>query len=274
MSDQPGRRSGEYGAASSLDLDEFIKQVTKWSEEKIGELELNHKPAIFNAMLQYITSGSELWPTPAELQPGLFPTFSGYKLMNEQHGMCLLGRWISKHPTTTKIAQSHTNLRQLSTTFIVQLAYIHKDNMPLYDVEHVCSLSEEKMMKLAQAITDCHATRFVTPKFFINVRFTDVSAQVVFRGGLRQKYNRIILRTRASNQRSTDLYNEHCRDVMKLWDEIIGNEEDRSLRTVWVMGALTTAVEAGIERPKARTRRVPWIPYQLTICRLAKRLNG
>lgn len=124
--------------------------------------------------------------------------------------------------------------------------------MPLYDVEYVCSISEETMTTLAQAITECHANRFATPKFFINVRFTDASGQVVFRGGKPQKYNRIILRTRASNQRSNDLYNEHCRDIMRIWDEVVGNDKDTALRTVWVMGALTTAVEAGIERPKVR----------------------
>ncbi|OQU94754.1 hypothetical protein CLAIMM_01061 [Cladophialophora immunda] len=122
--------------------------------------------------------------------------------------------------------------------------------MPLYDVEHVAALTPDQQEALAKAFTNLHSTRFRTPKFFLNVRYTDVSGQVVFRNGRRAVYNRIILRTRAGEQRSKELYDEHCRDIIKIWEDIVGTEGELGLRTVWVLGALTTAVECGIARPK------------------------
>ncbi|KAL1983707.1 hypothetical protein VTN96DRAFT_9963 [Rasamsonia emersonii] len=127
--------------------------------------------------------------------------------------------------------------------------------MPLYDVEHVTPLTETQQEQLAIALTDLHVQRFHTPRFFVNVRYTDVSHQVVFRGGIRRKYNRIIVRTRAGSNRSVETYNDHCRDIVRVWERIIVGDDDdkdpeRGLRTVWVMGALTTGLEAGIARPK------------------------
>ncbi|PCG88675.1 Tautomerase [Penicillium occitanis (nom. inval.)] len=122
--------------------------------------------------------------------------------------------------------------------------------MPLYDVEYVCSLTPSQQEKLANAFTILHAERFNTPRYFVNVRFTDVSKQVVFRGGIRREYNRIILRTRAGSNRSNEVYIEHCRSIVTEWERIVGSHKEEGLRTVWIMGALTTALEAGIARPK------------------------
>lgn len=122
--------------------------------------------------------------------------------------------------------------------------------MPLYDVEHFDPLSEEQQAALAVAFTNLHASRFKTPKFFVNVRYTDVSGQVVYRGGKKVQYNRVILRTRVGEQRSKDLYDDHCRDIINIWADVVGEGQNRGLRTVWVLGALTTAVERGIARPK------------------------
>ncbi|KIX00423.1 uncharacterized protein Z518_10562 [Rhinocladiella mackenziei CBS 650.93] len=115
--------------------------------------------------------------------------------------------------------------------------------MPLYDVEHVTPLDSGQQSALANAFTDLHATRFKTPRCFLNVRYTEVSRQVVFRGGKRATYIRVILRTRAGEQRSEELYDEHCRDIVRIWEEIVGKEGEMGLRMVWVLGALTTAVE-------------------------------
>jgi phenylpyruvate tautomerase PptA (4-oxalocrotonate tautomerase family) len=128
--------------------------------------------------------------------------------------------------------------------------------MPLYDIEYVLPLSDDIQEKLARAFTSIHAKRFHTPSFFINVRFTDVSQQKVYRGGIRRIYNRAILRTRVSDSRSPELYGQHCKDLIAAWDEIIGQaenveEHEKSLRTVWILGALTTAVELGMLRPTA-----------------------
>jgi Putative oxalocrotonate tautomerase enzyme len=122
--------------------------------------------------------------------------------------------------------------------------------MPLYDIEHVTPLTASQQGSLAKALTACHATRFHTPSFFINVRFTDASAMPVYRGGVLRRYNRAILRTRVSEKRSVEMMNAHCLDVIRIWGEIIGTEGEKELRTVWVLGALTTAVEAGFARPQ------------------------
>ncbi|KIW17812.1 hypothetical protein PV08_05007 [Exophiala spinifera] len=122
--------------------------------------------------------------------------------------------------------------------------------MPLYDVEHVTPLTLDQQAGLAQAFSSLHARRFKTPRTFINVRYTDVSGQVVFRGGKRAKYNRVILRTRQGEQRTKDIYDDHARDIIRVWEGVVGSQGELALRTVWVMGALTTAVECGIARPK------------------------
>ncbi|KAJ9640164.1 uncharacterized protein PV06_10688 [Exophiala oligosperma] len=128
--------------------------------------------------------------------------------------------------------------------------------MPLYDVEHVTPLTPDQQATLAQAITDLHARRFKTPKTFINVRYTDVSDQVVFRGGKRVSYNRVVVRTRQGERRTKEIYDDHARDIIKAWEGVVvgpgpsPGDPSASLRTVWIMGALTTAVECGIARPK------------------------
>jgi hypothetical protein len=63
------------------------------------------------------------------------------------------------------------------------------------------------------------------------------------------------------------MYGQHCRDLIKAWDDIVidtnmeGEQIEpgaRGLRTVWVMGALTTAVEMGIQRPAAG-HEIEWL---------------
>lgn len=45
----------------------------------------------------------------------------------------------------------------------------------------------------------------------------------VFRGGVLRKYNRAILRTRNSEARSVELFNEHCASVVEEWEKIVGS---------------------------------------------------
>jgi hypothetical protein len=135
--------------------------------------------------------------------------------------------------------------------------------MPLYDIEHVVPLTDEQQSQLAQAFTKIHAHRFQTPSFFINVRFTDASQQRVYRGGVLKWYNRAILRTRAAENRSREMYGDHCKDLIRAWSEIVGGEGNKELRTVWVMGALTTAVEMGIRRPAAG-EEIAWLKEHKT----------
>lgn len=135
--------------------------------------------------------------------------------------------------------------------------------MPLYDIEHVIPLTDSQQEALAKSFTSIHCANFHTPSFFINVRFTDVSTQRVYRGGVLSYYNRAILRTRVCENRTREQYGEHCRDLIRSWDEIVTPENveskhDKVLRTVWIMGALTTAVEMGFQRPAAG-EEIEWL---------------
>ncbi|KAJ4392625.1 hypothetical protein N0V91_011339 [Didymella pomorum] len=135
--------------------------------------------------------------------------------------------------------------------------------MPLYDIEYVIPLTDAQQEALAKSFTSIHCKRFQTPSFFINVRFTDVSAQKVYRGGVLRYYNRAILRTRGSENRTKEQYGEHCKDIIAAWDMIIRSEDvnskhEKTLRTVWIMGALTTAVEMGFQRPAAG-EEIEWL---------------
>lgn len=146
-----------------------------------------------------------------------------------------------------------------STPWTQYKTHLHSQNleyshiiciMPLYDIEHISPLPFTTKEQLAIALTNLHAARFNTPRCFVNVRFTDVSTQIVFRGGKPRRYNRVIIRTRAGSNRTNEIYIEHCKAVVSTWEQIVGKDGERGLRTVWIMGALTTALEAGIARPK------------------------
>jgi phenylpyruvate tautomerase PptA (4-oxalocrotonate tautomerase family) len=124
--------------------------------------------------------------------------------------------------------------------------------MPLYDIEHVIPLTATQQLFIANALTQAHASRFHTPSYFINVRFTDVSAMKVYRSGRLVKYNRAILRTRQSEGRTPDVLNEHCRAVIECWERVVGKGDEKGLHAVWILGALSAGMEAGFARPKVR----------------------
>jgi phenylpyruvate tautomerase PptA (4-oxalocrotonate tautomerase family) len=124
--------------------------------------------------------------------------------------------------------------------------------MPLYDIEHVIPLTDEQQLALANALTDAHTTRFHTPTYFVNVRFTDVSDMKVFRSGRAVKYNRAILRTRQSENRTSEVLNEHCEAVIACWEKVIGAGPQNGIHAVWILGALSAGMEAGFARPLVR----------------------
>lgn len=121
--------------------------------------------------------------------------------------------------------------------------------MPLYDIEHVTPLTDDQQLALANALTEAHSTRFHTPSYFINVRFTDVSAMKVIRSGRVVKYNRAILRTRQSENRTREALTEHCRAVIECWEKTVGTGPERDMHAVWILGALSAGLEAGFPRP-------------------------
>jgi phenylpyruvate tautomerase PptA (4-oxalocrotonate tautomerase family) len=170
--------------------------------------------------------------------------------------------------TVIKSYLEYINLDQSRKPFKDERIKFKRSKMPLYDIEHVTPLSDAQQEQLAKTFTAIHTQRFHTPSFFINVRFTDVSTQKVFRGGVRRFYNRAILRTRVSENRTNEEYGRHCKDLIAAWDRIVVHGEDsgktngelgdKSLRTVWILGALTTAVELGIQRPTAG-KEIEWL---------------
>lgn len=57
--------------------------------------------------------------------------------------------------------------------------------MPRYEIEHYCPLTESQKDELAEAVTRIHATAFSTPRFFVNIRFTDIAKHDVYVAGKR-----------------------------------------------------------------------------------------
>jgi hypothetical protein len=43
--------------------------------------------------------------------------------------------------------------------------------MPLYEIEHVCSINLDQQQAIADAIVKIHSEMFTTPSLFVNVRF-------------------------------------------------------------------------------------------------------
>ena len=60
--------------------------------------------------------------------------------------------------------------------------------MPTYEVEHVCPLSQEQKDALAMAVTETHSNLFGAPRFFVNVRITDISTHRTYVAGKRVRY--------------------------------------------------------------------------------------
>ena len=55
--------------------------------------------------------------------------------------------------------------------------------MPIYQVEHICHLSDAQQDASAEAMTKIHTEQFTTPSLFVNVAFTDVSSQRTYVAG-------------------------------------------------------------------------------------------
>jgi len=60
--------------------------------------------------------------------------------------------------------------------------------MPLYEVEHICALTEQQQDALAEAITQLHAEQFGALRLFVNVRFTDVSKHKTYIAGKKVRH--------------------------------------------------------------------------------------
>ncbi|KAK4995571.1 hypothetical protein LTR66_004647 [Elasticomyces elasticus] len=143
--------------------------------------------------------------------------------------------------------------------------------MPLYEVEHVCPLTVSQQDDLAAAITRIHAEKFTTPKLFVNVRFTNVSEQVLYVAGKRRNTNRIIASVRPGASRSQADYADLCRQIEEAWAEVVPLPQvkrsmpvpDTELRAVFVLGSITAGTEAGFALPQAG-QDVSWLEENMT----------
>ncbi|TKA33573.1 hypothetical protein B0A50_00409 [Salinomyces thailandicus] len=133
--------------------------------------------------------------------------------------------------------------------------------MPLYEIQHHIPLTVSQKDDLATAITNLHATKFRTPKMFVNVTFTDVSATRTYIGGKPRQGNHVKANVRSGPSRTKEDWEELCKGVMRAWEDVVGKglpkvrrgdgEVDTSLRSVILLGDIIGGVEAGFMLPEA-----------------------
>lgn len=131
--------------------------------------------------------------------------------------------------------------------------------MPLYEVQHICPLTEAQMNDLATAITTIHSTKFTTPRMFVNVKFTDAKSHITYIGGKRRSGNHIIANVRVGPSRTQKDWNSLCEEVVSAWNGIVpmpkvrrGDPDvDYSLRSCILLGGMIGGYEAGFMIPRA-----------------------
>lgn len=144
--------------------------------------------------------------------------------------------------------------------------------MPLYQVEHICSLTSSQQEQLAEVITTIHSRKFTTPSLFVNVTFTDISSQVAFVAGKKvstiilqrgpalqrgtdiipqRNTNRLLAHIRTGPSRTTEDYNSLTSSLNKAWCEIVGSTGEQELGAVFILGDIVAGSEAGFVFPPA-----------------------
>ncbi|KAJ4318219.1 hypothetical protein N0V84_006975 [Fusarium piperis] len=137
--------------------------------------------------------------------------------------------------------------------------------MPLYTVSHAASLSLGQKEALAEAITHLHADRFQTPRWYINVIFTDASTQIVFVGGRQRVVNHITARVRSGPTRTREAFNELCSEINAAWHRIVHPDLSASelppreleLAAIFITGELLAGIKVGFPVPAAGTE-IAW----------------
>ncbi|KAJ7223440.1 hypothetical protein GGX14DRAFT_427471 [Mycena pura] len=140
--------------------------------------------------------------------------------------------------------------------------------MPMYEVEHVTPLEPAQKDALAQAITNIHSTKFITPRLFVNVKFTDVSRQDAYVAGKRNHSNRVTGHVRRGPTRTRTEFDALCDDIHLAWASIVHPTHstkppaDLELRAVFIVGEIITASEAGFAVPTAGSDQA-WVKQNL-----------
>jgi phenylpyruvate tautomerase PptA (4-oxalocrotonate tautomerase family) len=149
--------------------------------------------------------------------------------------------------------------------------------MPLYEVYHSYSITDEQRQSLATAITQLHCDTFATPSFFVHVRFVkhDATDCTYFMAGKPRttNSNRIIGIVRTSHARSRadfDLLGEkieeawyQCLNTPSPKDANYQSKDGEAKRLLMVtFTPMITIREGGIPIPEAGQEGV-WLKEQL-----------
>ncbi|KAF2230098.1 hypothetical protein EV356DRAFT_561691 [Viridothelium virens] len=135
--------------------------------------------------------------------------------------------------------------------------------MPMWEVEHGCTLTPSQKDDLAEAITKIYAEQFATPRILVNIRFTDISQQSTYVAGKRRHNNRILAFVRPSPTRTRAEYNKLCQHIQEAWDEVIASlpqhpfnraertaGDEKELRTIFIMPVIGAGREVVFELPE------------------------
>lgn len=147
--------------------------------------------------------------------------------------------------------------------------------MPIYQVHHVCPLTDEQQDQLAEAITVCHTEILNAPRLFVNVFFVDAAKQNRYVAGKRvshitwpshtppnnflkpkltthqRKTNLIMAETRHSPSRTQEMYQAVIKILTESWSAIVGKTGDKELRGLFFSGGLVAAAEVGFPLAQA-----------------------
>lgn len=96
-------------------------------------------------------------------------------------------------------------------------------------VFHAIPLSRHQKDALAEFITDLHSTTFVTPRFFVNMRFAQLEPAGDLYAGAKHRGNRspnhILATVRAGPTRTKDMFDEIALKINNRWNEVVDDVE-------------------------------------------------
>ncbi|TID26030.1 putative cis-3-chloroacrylic acid protein [Venturia nashicola] len=124
--------------------------------------------------------------------------------------------------------------------------------MPLYTITHTTPLSSTKKDKLASALTTLHATKFTTPKMFVNVRFVNadhsrIDTYVAGKSTEGKDNNYLEAHVRAGAERPKELFDELAEEMVKIWEDVVHHDSIR----VFIYGSILSGHEYGFPIPAA-----------------------
>ncbi|QDS73485.1 hypothetical protein FKW77_009168 [Venturia effusa] len=124
--------------------------------------------------------------------------------------------------------------------------------MPLYTITHTTPLSSTKKDKLATALTNLHATKFTTPKMFVNIRFVNaehyrIETYVAGKAMEGKENNYLEAHVRAGAERPKELFAELAEEMVKIWEDVVRHDSIR----VFIYGDIIGGYEYGFPIPEA-----------------------